>query len=254
MASFPTEFSLESVRQYMLMRDGQVTNHELVKHFKHWLTHPTEKDISRQKFKEYVNTLATIKQVNGEKYLVLKQKFYPKFDDDEEPAAPLPPAQPEPSLLDEVMASYTPISSTPPRQAQPPPPVRRQLPPLPDEVDNSQRSVALPSRQHSRSSYTAMGPAPYSTRSPPQPPPPLPPYRAPPPAAGYRPSPTPSADFGLPLPSEYGLPTPRHGVFPSSASIWRLYGIRPATSVAPNAQSSPGGLSAAFASGAAPIP
>ena len=64
MASFHTEFSLESVRQYMLMKDGQVTNHELVKHFKHWLTHPTQSEISRQKFKEYVNTLATIKQVH----------------------------------------------------------------------------------------------------------------------------------------------------------------------------------------------
>ena len=63
MANFHSEFSLESVRQYMLMKDGQVTNHELVKHFKHWLTHPTQSEISRQKFKEYVNTLATIKQV-----------------------------------------------------------------------------------------------------------------------------------------------------------------------------------------------
>ncbi len=59
--SGPTEFTLESVRQYMLLQDGRVTNHELVKYFKAWLTHPTEKESARQRFKEYVNTLATIK-------------------------------------------------------------------------------------------------------------------------------------------------------------------------------------------------
>ena len=59
----PTEFTLEAVRQYMLAQpDGRVTNHELVKYFRAWLTHPTEKESARQRFKEYVNTLATIKQ------------------------------------------------------------------------------------------------------------------------------------------------------------------------------------------------
>ena len=59
----PTEFTLEAVRQYMLAQpEGRVTNHELVKYFRAWLTHPTEKESARQKFKEYVNTLATIKQ------------------------------------------------------------------------------------------------------------------------------------------------------------------------------------------------
>ena len=33
-------------------------------------------------FQEYVNTLATIRQENGEKYLVLKRKYYPHFEDD----------------------------------------------------------------------------------------------------------------------------------------------------------------------------
>ena len=46
-----TEFSLESVRQYMLAHEGRVTNHDLVKHYKAWLTHPTEKESARQRFK-----------------------------------------------------------------------------------------------------------------------------------------------------------------------------------------------------------
>ena len=41
---------------------------------------------------EYVNTLATIRQEKGEKYLVLKRKYYPQFDDDEEPRTAHPSA------------------------------------------------------------------------------------------------------------------------------------------------------------------
>jgi hypothetical protein len=36
MTARPTEFSEESVRQFMLANGGRVTNHELVKHFKSW--------------------------------------------------------------------------------------------------------------------------------------------------------------------------------------------------------------------------
>jgi hypothetical protein len=39
----PTEFTLESVRAFMLERGGKVTNHELVKHFKQFLTDPYTK-------------------------------------------------------------------------------------------------------------------------------------------------------------------------------------------------------------------
>ena len=39
----PTEFTAESVRDYILTRGGKVTNHELVKHFKPFLTDPVLK-------------------------------------------------------------------------------------------------------------------------------------------------------------------------------------------------------------------
>ncbi|XP_059078905.1 ankyrin repeat domain-containing protein SOWAHA-like [Tigriopus californicus] len=172
--SGPTEFTLESVRQYMLAQDGRVTNHELVKYFKAWLTHPSEKEQARQKFKEYVNTLATIKQEQGEKYLVLKRKFYPHFEDDEDlpPAPPPPPplSQPprqvseSPSLLDEVMAGYQTMSSQ--NVTHYANPTRRVLPPTPSSAS------ALPYR-----------------------PPPLVP---------------PPSDYGLPTPPDLGLPISGH--------------------------------------------
>ena len=71
----PSDFSLESVRQLMLANGGRITNHDLVKSYKRWLTDPQEKENARAQFKDYVNTLATIKQENGEKYLILKKKF-----------------------------------------------------------------------------------------------------------------------------------------------------------------------------------
>ncbi|XP_042230456.1 pollen-specific leucine-rich repeat extensin-like protein 2 [Homarus americanus] len=75
MATQVDEFTLESVRDYMISRGGRVTNHELVKHFKVYLTNPSCKEIARNKFKQYVNTLANISQEGGEKYLVLKRKY-----------------------------------------------------------------------------------------------------------------------------------------------------------------------------------
>lgn len=40
MATQLDEFTLESVRDYMIFRGGRVTNHDLVKHFKVFLTNP----------------------------------------------------------------------------------------------------------------------------------------------------------------------------------------------------------------------
>lgn len=37
----PQELSLSSIRDFMLKNGGKVTNHDLVKHFKKFLTNPT---------------------------------------------------------------------------------------------------------------------------------------------------------------------------------------------------------------------
>ena len=227
--SGPTEFSLESVRQYMLAQDGRVTNHELVKYFKAWLTHPAEKESARKRFKEYVNTLATIKQENGEKYLMLKKRFYPNFDE--------PPRQgndngSSPSLLDEVMSGFQPMHAQQQRRVLPPTPqYRGGAPPsdlgLPTAQPPSQYSSYTPSTPQpygssnaKRSSYTSLPPQqgePAGRIPPPYRPPP---YRpAPPPARALPPQP---GDLGLPTaahPSNYGLPPKRDDLgLPSSSN------------------------------------
>ena len=61
------------------LNSRRVTNHDLVKCFRAWLTDPVGKEAARAQFKDYVNTLATIRQENGEKFLILKKKFYPEY-------------------------------------------------------------------------------------------------------------------------------------------------------------------------------
>ncbi|XP_033175059.1 ankyrin repeat domain-containing protein SOWAHB isoform X3 [Bombus vosnesenskii] len=71
----PSELSIEEIREYLLENGGTARNHDLVKHFKKFLTDPETRVEARNRFKEYVNTLATIKNEEGERYLVLKKKY-----------------------------------------------------------------------------------------------------------------------------------------------------------------------------------
>ncbi|XP_021920715.1 uncharacterized protein LOC110830296 isoform X2 [Zootermopsis nevadensis] len=71
----PSELSVQAIRDFMLENGGKVTNHDLVKHFKRFLTNPETRDEARNQFKEFVNMVATIRNEGGEKYLILKKKY-----------------------------------------------------------------------------------------------------------------------------------------------------------------------------------
>ncbi|CAL1540098.1 unnamed protein product [Lymnaea stagnalis] len=75
------DFEIDAVLQFMLSKGGRVRNHELVTHFKNVLNHPINKALNREKFKDYVNELSTIKLDLGEKVLVLKKKYRPVSGD-----------------------------------------------------------------------------------------------------------------------------------------------------------------------------
>lgn len=75
------DFELDAVLEFMISKGGRVRNHELVTHFKNFLNHPNHKAQNREKFKDYVNELATIKlDESGEKVLLLKRKYRPNSD------------------------------------------------------------------------------------------------------------------------------------------------------------------------------
>ncbi|XP_037045054.1 ankyrin repeat domain-containing protein SOWAHC isoform X3 [Bradysia coprophila] len=73
--SVPCELSLSEIRNFMLIKGGKVTNHELVKYFKKFLTNPNTQAEARKQFKTYVNILSTIKNEGKDKYLILRKKY-----------------------------------------------------------------------------------------------------------------------------------------------------------------------------------
>ncbi|KAL3860419.1 hypothetical protein ACJMK2_010543 [Sinanodonta woodiana] len=76
------EFTLEAVKEFIVNSGGKVTNHDLVTKFKNYLNDPQDKVLNREKFKDFVNSLATIKiDEKGEKLLVLKKKYRDRVSD-----------------------------------------------------------------------------------------------------------------------------------------------------------------------------
>ncbi|XP_046677792.1 ankyrin repeat domain-containing protein SOWAHC isoform X3 [Homalodisca vitripennis] len=138
-----SELSLEAVRDFMLLKGGKVTNHDLVKHFKNSLTNPDTRVQARNEFKEIVNTVATIiRSDEGEKYLVLKKKYRtPSLQSSDSFASALtsPDINPSPSMTSlhsmadkrsishstsqDSLDSATSPTRQPPPYRPPPPPV-----------------------------------------------------------------------------------------------------------------------------------
>lgn len=91
----------------MLDNGYRVTNHALVKHFKRFLTKPETQHEARKMFKAYVNLLATIKNENDQKYLILRKKYINEC--------------PSPNLVDkfECNPTMSDVDLTPPRHPPP---------------------------------------------------------------------------------------------------------------------------------------
>ncbi|KAJ9597644.1 hypothetical protein L9F63_011513, partial [Diploptera punctata] len=138
----PSELSLDAIREFMLENGGKVTNHDLVKHFKRFLTDPETRVEARNQFKEYVNTVATIRNEEGEKYLVLKKKYRNPIGIQSperfvsSPGSPTPsydslhsmsPSSAYPSSMfsvsQESLEVVSPSRQPPPYRAPPPPPI-----------------------------------------------------------------------------------------------------------------------------------
>lgn len=59
MASAGDELSVDTVRDFMLLRGGKVTNHDLVKHFKNALTNPETRGRLSLSFKCWMKLVKT---------------------------------------------------------------------------------------------------------------------------------------------------------------------------------------------------
>ncbi|KAE8748265.1 hypothetical protein FOCC_FOCC004901 [Frankliniella occidentalis] len=184
--SVPTELSLEAVKKFMLENGGKVTNHDLVKHFKQFLTNPVNRVEAREHFKEIVNVVATIRTEEGEKFLVLKKK-YREPENYESSLLPSFPTSPVPSESLSLNPNYESVCSFSPLQYS--------------HLATSNTSLyTSPSQPYSQSPdpmSPSRAPPPY--RAPP--PPVVSPTRGPPPAPHIlMPPPPPPSNKGRPPP------------------------------------------------------
>lgn len=71
-----SECTQEAVLRYLIEKGGRVKNRELIDHFKVTVSHdPTTKATFKEKLKRFVDTVAFVKQENGEKFVCLKKKY-----------------------------------------------------------------------------------------------------------------------------------------------------------------------------------
>ncbi|XP_034951147.1 ankyrin repeat domain-containing protein SOWAHB [Chelonus insularis] len=117
----PSELSLSEIRKYLLEKGGIARNRDVVKHFKSFLTDPETRVEARNKFKEYVNLLATIKTVEGEKYLGLKKKYRYSLEDLESTNHPTSSESPVPTP--DFFTPTSPFRDPPPYRPPPPAPL-----------------------------------------------------------------------------------------------------------------------------------
>ncbi|XP_053624170.1 uncharacterized protein sowah isoform X2 [Plodia interpunctella] len=120
--SAPSELSFDEILKFMLVHNGRVTNHELVKHFKVFLKNPDMRDEARSTFKKHVNTLANIKNQDNEKWLILKKKYMPSGKESEEDVTEIKVNDPVPVTTPDPIMDCRPEPE--PVPYRPPPPVQ----------------------------------------------------------------------------------------------------------------------------------
>ncbi|XP_030057341.1 ankyrin repeat domain-containing protein SOWAHC [Microcaecilia unicolor] len=88
------DLSADAVLQFLRECGGRAPNQELVEHFKSWLSMPGEsRATARQRFKDIVNQLGTVRQENGVKYVCLRKKYLQEPGSPVATLAPTPPEQ-----------------------------------------------------------------------------------------------------------------------------------------------------------------
>uniref|UniRef100_H3CBT3 SOWAHA-C winged helix-turn-helix domain-containing protein n=1 Tax=Tetraodon nigroviridis TaxID=99883 RepID=H3CBT3_TETNG len=101
-AGMAAGLSRDAVLLYLQSRGGSVRNAELLQRFRGYIREDPDRDRNRELFKRFVNSLATVQQVDGVSYVVLRKKFRggpgppagPGQPPSRDPRGPGPPAGP----------------------------------------------------------------------------------------------------------------------------------------------------------------
>ncbi|XP_026030302.1 uncharacterized protein sowahb [Astatotilapia calliptera] len=70
-----SEFTQDAVLVFLQSRGGTVKNSDLVLHFKNFIRDHADQDRNRELFKKFVNSVATVKQLDGVSHVILRKKF-----------------------------------------------------------------------------------------------------------------------------------------------------------------------------------
>lgn len=70
-----TDFTQDTVLHYLQSSGGSVKNSDLLLHFRAFVREHPERDRNRELFKKFVNSVATVQQVDGVSHVVLRKKF-----------------------------------------------------------------------------------------------------------------------------------------------------------------------------------
>ncbi|KAM6097635.1 ankyrin repeat domain-containing protein SOWAHC [Chlamydotis macqueenii] len=130
----PAELRQESVVGFLAARGGRARNAELLEHFREWLSppEPARRAAARNRFKEVVNAVATVRQEpgTGVKYVHLRRRY----------CAPEPPAL-TPGKEEEEAAAAAAVGDSAERPNPPPSPRAgaEEAPPLPAGEDAGSR-------------------------------------------------------------------------------------------------------------------
>ncbi|XP_075885434.1 uncharacterized protein sowahb isoform X2 [Nelusetta ayraudi] len=70
-----TDFTQDTVLHFLQSRGGSVKNAELLQHFKPFLREHPDRDRNRELFKKFINSVATVQQVDDVSCVVLRKKY-----------------------------------------------------------------------------------------------------------------------------------------------------------------------------------
>lgn len=70
-----TDFTQDTVLHFLQSSGGSVKNSDLLLHFRNFIREHPNQDRNRELFKKFVNSVATVQQVDGVSYVVVRKKF-----------------------------------------------------------------------------------------------------------------------------------------------------------------------------------
>ncbi|KAM8744061.1 uncharacterized protein AB9X84_018171 isoform 2-T2 [Acanthopagrus schlegelii] len=70
-----TDFTQDTVLHFLQSSGGSVKNSDLLLHFRNFIRDHADRDRNREHFKKFVNSVATVQQLDGVSYVVLRKKF-----------------------------------------------------------------------------------------------------------------------------------------------------------------------------------